>query len=173
SGQQTSYRREVCQFFDERLSAAQQIAFIHQILGRDMAEVRIFFERIEGFLTSLEDGERRTPAFSQALSEITRDRSARDRYLAFARKSASPPARARMMAVAHTLGWLSDEEKRAELVSMIDALLADNAMSLLDLDLICSLNKNGGLDDASRRPDLSASPIFKTRHAAGVACLGN
>src|SRR6185295_11677388 len=50
SDPRAGYREEVCKFFDERLSPAQKLAFIHQILGRDMAEVRMFFERIETFL---------------------------------------------------------------------------------------------------------------------------
>ena len=42
------YRREVCQFIDDRLSPAQKLGFIHGLLRRDMAEVRMFLERIEG-----------------------------------------------------------------------------------------------------------------------------
>src|SRR4051794_3386307 len=75
-----SYRREVCQFFDERLSVAQKLAFIHEILQRDMPEVRMFFERIEKFLASVKSEERQTIAFTQALDAIERDQVARDKY---------------------------------------------------------------------------------------------
>src|SRR5438128_4793964 len=36
-----SYRRDVCRFSDDRLSSAQKVNFIHQLLHRDMAEVRL------------------------------------------------------------------------------------------------------------------------------------
>jgi hypothetical protein len=163
----------VCQFFDDRLSAAQQLAFIHQLLGRDMAEVRMFFERIEAFFGSLKDDERQTPAFTETLAQITSDKAARERYLVFARKSASPPIRARMMEVAYTLNWLTKDEKRAELVHMIEELLADGAMGLPDLDLICALNKNGDLDRDFERLQIASGQFYKTRYAAGLACLGN
>src|SRR3984893_4100242 len=35
-----AYRRDVCQFSDDRLSPAQRLAFVHQLLRRQMAEVR-------------------------------------------------------------------------------------------------------------------------------------
>src|SRR4029078_10162052 len=129
------YLRDVCQFFDERRSAAQKLAFIHQVLGRDMTEVRMFFERIEDFFGSLSEDERQSPAFTQALADIGRDQAARDRFLGCARKSASPPVRARMMDVARSLGWLSQEEHRAELVRLIDEVMASNAMTYSDIDL--------------------------------------
>jgi hypothetical protein len=171
--QRDSYRREVCQFFDERLSAAQQLAFIHQVLRRDMTEVRMFFERIEAFFGGLEEDERQTPDFLQALTEITGDRVARERYLIFARQSGSPPARARMMGVAHKLGWLSEEEKRAEIVRMIGELLGDAAMSLPDVDLVCALNQDGSLDQGFPYVDSSSLQFYRTEYAAGMACLGN
>jgi hypothetical protein len=171
SSQQTSYRREVCQFFDERLPAAQKLAFIHQVLGRDTAEVRMFFERIEGFLRTLKEDERQAPSFTQALAEISRDQVARERYLVFARKSVSSPIRARMIDVAQALGWLSPEERRAEIVRMIDELMASNAMTFSDVDLMCSLNKDRSLDQEFQR--LQLSPSDRTMKAAGLACLGS
>ena len=53
-----SHRREVCQFVDDRLSPAEKLAFIHGLLRRDMAEVRMFLERIEGLFASLSADER-------------------------------------------------------------------------------------------------------------------
>ncbi len=47
------HRREVCQFIDDRLSPAEKLDFIHGLLGRDMAEVRMFLERIEELFASL------------------------------------------------------------------------------------------------------------------------
>ena len=173
SDRQNAYRSEVCQFFDERLSAAQKLAFIHRILGREMTEVRMFFERIEAFLGSISDEERRAPSFAQALAEIGRDQVARDRYLSFARKGDSPPIRARMIEVAYTLGWLSQEQQRAEIVRMINELVADNAMSFAEVDLICSLNKNRELDEEFNGLKLVQSQFGKAKYAAALACLGS
>ena len=53
SDPRAAYRREVCQFIDDRLSPAEKLGFIHGLLRRDMAEVRMFLERIEGLFASL------------------------------------------------------------------------------------------------------------------------
>jgi hypothetical protein len=60
SDPRAGYRQEVCQFVDDRLSPAQTLAFIHQILGRDMTEVRMFLDRIESVAASLTESERQT-----------------------------------------------------------------------------------------------------------------
>jgi hypothetical protein len=52
------YRREVCQFIDDRPSPAEKLGFIHGLLRRDMAEVRMFLERIEGLFASLTESAR-------------------------------------------------------------------------------------------------------------------
>jgi hypothetical protein len=85
-----AYRAEVCRFVDERETPAQKLRFIHALLGRDMAEARIYFERIETFLETLDDAQRADPAFTAALAEIAHDERARDRYMAFARDATSP-----------------------------------------------------------------------------------
>ena len=36
-----------CRFADERLSDAQKLRFIHQLMQRQIAEVRMFLDRIE------------------------------------------------------------------------------------------------------------------------------
>ena len=67
------HRRDVCQFIDDRLSPADKLTFIHGLLRRDMAEVRMFLERIEGLFASLTPEERQDPAFSAALAKIAED----------------------------------------------------------------------------------------------------
>src|SRR6202795_3445860 len=37
-----AHRRDVCQFSSDRLSPVQKLGFVHQLLGREMAEVRMF-----------------------------------------------------------------------------------------------------------------------------------
>ena len=53
SDAQAADRRDVCQFSDDRLSTAQRLAFIHRLLGREMAEARMFLDRIEKYSASL------------------------------------------------------------------------------------------------------------------------
>src|ERR1700687_4778217 len=74
------HRRDVCQFSDDRLSSAQRVDFIHGLVGREMAEVRMFLDRIEKYAASLSEAERQVPAVALALDEIARDDTARARY---------------------------------------------------------------------------------------------
>jgi len=50
---QAGYRRDVCHFSDDRLSAAQKLDFVHALLQRDMAEVRMFLEHLEKYSPAL------------------------------------------------------------------------------------------------------------------------
>ena len=169
----TAYRREVCQFYDERQSAAQKLAFIHGLLGRDAAQVRLFFERIEKLFAALTDEERQAPSFTRALAEIAQDRGARERYLAIARESDRPEIRARMVKLAGTIGWLSSAEERAEHVRMVGELIARDKVSFAEVDLVCSLNRNNELDPDLRHLDFASSRPRKVSHAAALACLGS
>src|SRR5439155_4631544 len=101
-----AHRRDVCQFADDRLSPAQKLGFVHQILERETAEARMFLDRIEKYATSLSETERQAPAVARALDEIARDDAARARYLDFARDADQPEGRARMLELAANLGWL-------------------------------------------------------------------
>ena len=167
---QAGYRRDVCHFSDDRLSAARKIDFVHDLLRREMAEVRMFLGYIERYFTAQSEAERQTPAVSAALDRIARDQAARTRYLAFARDADEPAVRARMMKVARTLGWLSPADLRAELVHLMRDRLAQNAVGPADVDLFCSLNRNGELDE-----HLHLLPVQATNvgHAAVLGCLGS
>ena len=167
------YRQEVCRFVDDRLPTAQKLRFIHELLGREMAEVRMFFERIERFLAALPEAERGVPPVAEALREIERDHPARERYLAFARDVDRPPIRVRMMQVARTLAWLSPADERAETVRMIGDRLASRTLESADVDLICSLNPKGELDLDPAQFGQPAAPSRDVAHAAVLACLGN
>ncbi len=167
------YRREVCQFIDDRPSPAEKLRFVHGILQRDMAEVRMFLERIEALFASLSEGERQGPSFSRALGEIARDEVARDRYLRFAEDADQPQVRARMIQLAGTLGWLTPQDQRAELVRMIGDLLARRPVGPAEIDLVCALNDDHALDQERHRLSLSPSQADKVTHAAALACLGS
>ena len=167
------HRQEVCRFVDDRLTTAQKLRFIHELLGRDVAEVRMFFERVERFLAALSRAERETPPVAEALGEIERDHPARDRYLAFARDVDRPPVQVRMMQVAHALGWLAPADERAETVRMIGDRLASRTLDAADVDLVCSLNANHELDAEAAKFRLSPAQAREVAHAAVLACLGD
>ncbi|TMH46081.1 MAG: hypothetical protein E6H60_15245 [Betaproteobacteria bacterium] len=168
-----AHRRDVCQFSSDRLSPVQKLGFVHQLLGREMAEVRMFLDRIEKYTASLSESERQTPAVARALDAIARDEAARSRYLDFARDADQPAVRARMLAVAGSLGWLSPAEKRAELMRMIGEQLARNTVSAADVDIVCALNKDRELDQERHRLQLSPTQASKVSSAAVLACLGS
>ena len=173
SDRQAAYRQEVCQFFDDRLSPAQTLDFIHGILRRDVAEVSMFLERIEHFSTSLTESERQSPSFVRALDALAHDVGARDRYLTLARDADEPAIRARMIRLARALGWLSADDERAEVVRLVADLLTQPALGSADVKLACSLNKDGALDGAL--PDARSSPLRpgSLPQAAALACLGS
>jgi hypothetical protein len=168
-----AHGRDVCQFSNDRLSPAQKVRFVHQLLNREMAEVRMFFDHIERYAASLSESERQTPAVAQALDEIARDDAARTRFLDFARDADRPVVRARMLELAGSLGWLSPAEKRAELMRMIGDQLARNAVSPAEVDLACALNKGHELDQELYRLQLSPAQADKAANAAVLACLGS
>src|ERR1700687_569939 len=151
SDPKAAFRRDVCHFSDDRLSAAQKLGFVHELMGREMAEVRMFLDHIEKYSASLSEAERRAPAVSGALDEIARDEVARTRYLEFARDADLPAVRARMVELARSLGWLSAADQRAELMHMIGDRLAGSAVSSAEVDLVCTLNKDHQLDQELNR----------------------
>jgi hypothetical protein len=173
SDRHAGYRQDVCHFSDDRLSTAQKLAFVHQLLGREMAEVRMFLDHIEKYAASLSDAERQAPAVARALDEIARDEAARTRYLDFVRDADQPAVRARMIGLAANLGWLSPAEKRAELMRMIGDQLARNAVSPAEVSLACALNKHHELDQEMHRLQLSPAQADKVTNAAVLACLGS
>jgi hypothetical protein len=170
---QVGYRRDFCQFSGDQLSAGQKVAFVHQILNRDMAEVRLFLDRVERYTASLRDEDRLDPSVEQALDEIARDERARSRYLTFARGTDPPAARARMLKLAHTLGWLTVTDLQAELIRTIGDSLARNNVGPADVDLACTLNRHHELDGQLDRLPLSPVQADRAGSAAVLACLGS
>jgi hypothetical protein len=168
-----AHGRDICQFSNDELSPAQKLGFVHQVLNREMAEVRMFLDHIEKYTASLSETERQAPAVVQALDEIARDDAARERYLEFARDADRPAVRARMIELAQHLGWLSPTEKRAELMRMIGDELARNAVGPAEVDLVCALNKDHELGQERHRLQLSSTQAGKVSSAAVLACLGS
>jgi hypothetical protein len=168
-----AHRQDICRFSDARLAPAQKVDFVHQLLRRDMAEVRMFLERIEKYSASLGDAQRQTPAVADALDRIARDDSARTRYLEFARDADQIAVRARMLELAQDLGWLTAEEQRDEVVAMIAEQMVRNNVSSADVDQVCALNKDHALDQDLVRVQRSEAQADKVPQAAILACLGN
>ena len=162
-------RRDVCQFADERLTHAQRLRFIHELLQRRMAEVRMYLDRLETYVAKLPAPDRQAPEAAQAFAEIAGDRAARDRYLDFARDADQRAVRVRMLDVAQKLGWLSPAELRAEQLRMIDEMLARSEVSAGDVDLVCALNAARDLDGLESHP----GDRDDVAHAAVHACLGS
>lgn len=168
-----TFRRDVCQFSDDGLSPVQKLSFIHRLMGRDTAEVRLYLDRIEKYIASVSDTERQLPEVARVLDEIAADRDARARYLEFARDTDHPTVRARMIKLACRLGWLSPEDERAELVRMINDWLAKNAVNPADLDLVCVLNQDHDLDHELDRLQPSPAQVASVAYTAIRACLGS
>jgi hypothetical protein len=167
------FRRETCQFVDDRVTPAAKVAFVHDLFRRDMAEARMFLDRIEAMFASLPESERRTPSFQRALAEISRDDVVRERYLRFAEDADLARTRARMIELAGTLGWLEPADQRAELARMIGDMIGRGTIGPSDIELFCSLNKDHRLDGDRDRIRPTAEQVDKVNNSAALACLGS
>ena len=168
-----AFRRETCQFVDERLSPAAKLAFVHNLLRRDMAEARMFLDRIERLYASFTEGERQMPSFVAARAAIARDTKVSERFLRFAADADLPRTRARMIELGGTLGWLSPGDQRAELVRMFGDLIGRGSIGPSEIDLACALNKDHRLDAERSRLKLPPAQADKVNNAAALACLGS
>jgi hypothetical protein len=166
------FRRDACQFADDRLTPAQKLAFVHSLLRRDIAEGRMFLDAIERQTGSISMAERQSPAVSAVLGEIGRDHASRDRFLEFARDADEPSTRTRMLAVARTLGWLTADQHQAELRAMIDEHLAGKPIGSSEVDLFCSMNREHPLVADPERLRRAALHPSKVGQSAVLACLG-
>ncbi len=166
-------RRDVCRFADDRPSAADKVQFVHQILGGQMAQARVFLDRIQRTTAALDDGTRQTPQVAMALDAITRDSAVRQRYLTFARDADEPVVRARMVNLAHDLGWLSTDERLNELANMFGQRLAQGAVGTTEIDLACGLNPAHEIDAAFERLWAPQNKPDDVARAAVRACLGS
>jgi hypothetical protein len=146
---------------------------VHNLLDREMAEVRMFLDQIEKYAGSLTESDRRDAAVSAALESIARDSGARERFLTFARDADRPVTRARMIGLARTLGWLSQEEQQTELMRMIGEQLRRDSIGSADVDLACALNRDGELGRELKQLNVSSTPASKVSNAAVLACLGS
>ncbi len=168
-----THRAEVCRFSDDRLGAAEKIGFLHALLQRNMAEVRMFLDHLERYAASVDAVTRLQPDVAAALDAIAQDTTAKTRYLEFVRDADQPAIRARMIELAGSLGWLTPVEQRAELIRMIGDELARNAVSAAEVSLACALNRDDALAPELTKLSLSSAQAGKVPNAALLACLGS
>lgn len=169
----TAMRQDVCMFADDRMLDAQRVDGIHRLLQRPAAEARMMLDRIERFTATLSDGKRAQPDVSQALQRIADDTTARDRFMAFARDADELETRARMFQVALDLGWLTEQQRRAEIVRMTGELLARKDIAATDVTLACALNEHHDLDGSLDHQSASPARADDIGHAAVQACMGS
>jgi len=165
------FRADVCRFVDDRLSPARKVAAIHRLLERDMAEVRMFVDRLERFTASLDERTRQQPDVTAALAAISEDGAARARYLEFLREVERPALRARFIELAGEFDWLSPAGVQGELMRMIGERYAQAPVTAADVDLVCRLNEAHDLGHGLAL--LPAAGAEDPGHAAIRACLGS
>ena len=170
---QASLRSDVCHFVDDRLSDARKLGFVRELLQRDMAEVRMFLDHVERYIGSVGPARRLAPKTAAAFAAIAGDHAARERYLTFARDADQPAVRARMMALARNLGWLTPAQEQAEFMRMIADLLAGDRVGRDDVDLACARGREGEPDPALHPLAADVVRSGKVAPAAVLACLGS
>ena len=161
---------EACRLFDDRVTMAGRVGELHRLLAGEMAEVRMAFDRAERFFEALPAVQRAEPAVAHAMEALAGDHGVRVRYLAITRDTQDPALRLRMIALAGNLGWLPPAERRAEQVRMVGDLLAGDSMGFGEVDLICALNHDRGLDASLARTGLAS---HRAPQQAALACLGH
>jgi hypothetical protein len=168
-----SFRGEMCGFADERQPHARRIAFMHEVLQRDVTELRMLLEQLERYAAAIRPAERLQPEVAAALARIEADRPTRDRYLAFARDADSASVQARMMALARSLGWLTPAQEQAEFVRMIATRMARGAIGEHEVDLVCSAPQARDAGLAQQLVTGGAARPGVVAHSAVLACLGD
>jgi len=173
SGDGASRRRQICQFFDERLTPGRKLALVHGMMRRDIGEARAFLERIEQLLAGMSEEERRSAQFLHALAEISADDATRERFLAVEHATGAAPLRARMIALAGHLGWLSPEDRRKEVAALVGDVLANPSIGFADVDLVCSMDEEPDSTREAFRSSIAPSHARRTATDAVLACLGD
>ncbi|MFN0184306.1 MAG: hypothetical protein ACKVQR_10870 [Aquabacterium sp.] len=167
------FRRDLCGLADERTSPVHKLAFLHQLLGRDMAEVRMMLDLLERHVASIRPADRLQADVAAEFDAIEHDRPARERYLAFARDADAASVQVRMMALARALRWLSPAQERAEFLQMVGQRMASDRLGPYEVDLVCSAPGQREPDDARRVLAAAVARPGDVAHAAALGCLGH
>ena len=165
------FRTEACAFYDDRIALSRKVAHVHAVLGRDMPEVRMSFDRVEKFVGRLKGDARTESATAQALAALREDTRTREHYLRIVRETEDPALRVRMIALARDVEWLTAGDQRAEIMRMVAGMFAGGNPGYSEVDLVCGLNRHGDFDQELHR--VKAVPVRHTVEAALLACLGS
>jgi hypothetical protein len=166
-------RRDMCQFADERRPVAAKLAFVHGLLQRHVGETRLYLDRIRRLRDSLDASVRDDPLAAQVLEDIARDEGARERVLAYARRTDSPETRVALLDLARDAGWLTEQARRDELLAMLEEMHARPKVGVAEVNLACQLNADHRLDGRIAAPPASGKAGDGHGHAAMRACLGS
>jgi hypothetical protein len=131
--------------------------------------VRLFLDRLERYAASVANRPDRSAELTQALAAIAGDAPTRQRYFGFMRATDDTALRVRMIDLAQRLGWLSGDERLAELAQLVATRYAHAELTAADVDFVCKLDAAHALD--AFRDRLSAAA--DAGHAAILACLGD
>ena len=96
----------------------------------------------------------------------------RERFLRFAADADLPRARARMIELAGTLGWLSPADQRAELVRMVGELIGRGSIGPPRSTSCARSTRTTGSTRSASRLQPSPAQADKVNNAAALACLG-
>ncbi len=168
-----TFRRDMCGFADDRPSDAHKVAFMHEVLQRDITDVRMFLDHLERYAASIGPAKRLVPGVAAALGAIEHDQRTRERYLAFARDADEAGVQTRMMALARTLRWLSPAQEQAEFLRMIADRMARGSLGKNEVDLVCSTQPGHEADQARQLLAMGTARPGNAAHSAVLACLGS
>jgi hypothetical protein len=168
-----SFRGDMCGLADERPSDAQKLAFLHEVMRRDVGDVRMFLDHLERYVASLGPAQRQRADVAATLARIQADAAARERYLTLARDAERASVQTRMMALARGIGWLTPEQERDEFVQMVVQRMARNTLGKHEVDLVCS--SGYGRDTGLAAQVLAGGAVRpeQVAHSAVLACLGH
>jgi hypothetical protein len=170
---QAAIRADACKFVDNRLSPAQKVEFLHELLRRDVSEVHFLLEQLEHFVASIPAAQRFENKTLGAFNAIANDKVARERFLAYARGAEETAVNTRMMAVARNVGWLTPAQEEAEFVRMLADRMARDRIGRDEVDLACTRGRPGDNEAAFQTLTAGALKTAKVANAAALACLGN
>jgi hypothetical protein len=164
-----AFRHDVCQFLDDRISPVERAQFVHVLLHRDMAEVRLFLDRLERYAASVTNRHDPSVELTQSLAAIAGDAPTRQRYFDFMRATDDALLRVRMIDLAQRLGWLSADERLAELARLVATDYARAELTAADVDFACKLDATHAVVAVRSR----FGDAGDAGHAAILACLGD
>jgi hypothetical protein len=163
----------MCNLADDRPSDARKVGFMHEMLQRDVTDVRMFLDHLERYAASIGPLQRSVPEVAAALAAIERDHPTRERYLAFARDADDAAVSTRMMALARTLGWLSLVQEQAEFVRVLADRMARGSLGKNEVDLACESPHGRQPVLARQLLATGTSRAGNVAHSAVLACLGD